>query len=219
MHLLSNFAASQPRLQSQANCVYQGNIDLGCLHAWAMSFACSSVVLAHLIIHVTWMSLYYDTVKSYLFPSSLWIWHPRTASVGVIHFQCRGIQQWAVLPASQDDQGESCLKGRSYSWSVTRSNSRSVYSSLCDINLNPWSSCLLWADEGQGADFFIDDKNLRIRPTAGSFLQVTFRVDSIALEPDESFQVTLSSYPPPPAGSFFLNNLDMTIQDPDGKWQ
>ncbi len=50
-----------------------------------------------------------------------------------------------------------------------------------------------------------------------SFLQVTFRVDSVALEPDETFQLRLSSNPPPPAGSFFLNNLDMTIQDPDSK--
>ncbi len=161
----------------------------------------------------------YDIVKSYLFPSSLWIWHLWTVSVGVTHFHWRGDQSTAVLPASQDNQGKSCLTGNYYSWSVTRSNSRWTNSSLCVINLNMWSSCLLWADEGQGDDFFIDDKNLRISPTSESFLQVTFRVDSVALEPDESFQLSLSSDPPPPPGSFFLKNLNLTIQDPDSKWQ
>ncbi len=68
-----------------------------------------------------------------------------------------------------------------------------------------------------GDDFFIDDKSVTIRQNTGTSLHVTFVADRVALEPDETFQLRLSSNPPPPAGSFFLNNLDVTIQDPDGK--
>ena len=79
---------------------------------------------------------------------------------------------------------------------------------------------LVLTEQGQGQtdDFYIDDNDLIIRQTRGDELVLTFRVDSVALEPDETFQIQLSSTPPPPAGDnvFFLNTLNVTIEDPDG---
>ncbi len=47
--------------------------------------------------------------------------------------------------------------------------------------------------EGSGGDFFIDALDARITPTREDSLQVTFRVDGVALEPDETFQLRLTT--------------------------
>ncbi len=72
--------------------------------------------------------------------------------------------------------------------------------------------------EGSGGDFFIDDLTARITPTTGDSLQVTFRVDGVALEPDEMFQLRLTTDAaiPTAANYFFVDTLKVIIQDPDG---
>ncbi len=47
--------------------------------------------------------------------------------------------------------------------------------------------------EGSGGDFYIDDLSARITPTTADSLQATFRVDGVALEPDETFQLRLTT--------------------------
>ncbi len=72
--------------------------------------------------------------------------------------------------------------------------------------------------EGSGGDFFIDALDARITPTTDDSLQVTFRVDGVALEPDETFQLRLTTDAtiPTDANYFFVDTLNVNIQDPDG---
>ncbi len=72
-------------------------------------------------------------------------------------------------------------------------------------------------DENQG-DFFIDTLEARITSTTGDSLQVTFRFDGVVMEPDETFQLRLTTNDPVPTNEnyFFVNTLNVTIQDPDG---
>ncbi len=72
--------------------------------------------------------------------------------------------------------------------------------------------------EGSGGDFFIDTLSARITPSTGDSLQVTFRVDSVALEPDETFQLRLTTTAAIPTDEnyFFVDTVNVTIQDPDG---
>ncbi len=72
--------------------------------------------------------------------------------------------------------------------------------------------------EGIGGDFFIDDLSARITPTTADSLQVTFRVDGVALEPDETFQLRLitDAAVPTDENYFFVDTLNVIIQDPDG---
>ena len=53
---------------------------------------------------------------------------------------------------------------------------------------------------------------------SGSSLQVTFRLDGVALEPDKTFQLRLTTNPDLTSqGVFIVDTLDVTIQDPDSK--
>ncbi len=72
--------------------------------------------------------------------------------------------------------------------------------------------------EGSGGDFFIDALDARIKPTTEDSLQVTFQLDGVALEPDEIFQLRLTTYAaiPTDANYFFVDTLNVIIQDPDG---
>ncbi len=74
--------------------------------------------------------------------------------------------------------------------------------------------------EGSGGDFFIDTLDARITPKTGDSLQVTFRVDGVALEPDETFQLRLTTDAPVPPDEnyFFVDTLNVIIQDPEGKF-
>ena len=58
------------------------------------------------------------------------------------------------------------------------------------------------------------------RPTAHEVV-VTFLVDSVALEPDETFELELVPLPsiilPAGVGVFFVNQIKMTILDSDRK--
>ncbi len=73
--------------------------------------------------------------------------------------------------------------------------------------------------EGNGGDFFIDDLDARITPTTDDSLQVTFRFDGVVMEPDETFQLRLTTDAALPTDEnyFFVDTLNGTIQDPDGR--
>ena len=63
---------------------------------------------------------------------------------------------------------------------------------------------------------------LRVRALANGQIQnvvVSFRVDTIALEPNETFTLTLNPLvaPTPREGLFFRNTIDVTIIDSDSK--
>ena len=58
---------------------------------------------------------------------------------------------------------------------------------------------------------------MTVRESGTASLQVTFHVDGVALEPDETFQLRLTTNPVLPADVFFVDTLDVTIQDPDSK--
>ncbi len=74
--------------------------------------------------------------------------------------------------------------------------------------------------EGSEGDFVIDTLEARITPSTWDSLQVTFRVDGVALESDETVQLRLSTDDPVPTGEnyFFVDTLNVTIQDPEGKF-
>ena len=54
-----------------------------------------------------------------------------------------------------------------------------------------------------------------IEPGTNGFATVTIRVDGIALEPDETFQLRLVTSSPPPR-VFCLETLDFVIEDGNG---
>ena len=64
--------------------------------------------------------------------------------------------------------------------------------------------------------------NLRPTSTTNAMVQVTFEIDNVALEPRESFQLTLVPAnlisQPQTASEIFLNTIDLTIIDSDGKF-
>ncbi len=75
--------------------------------------------------------------------------------------------------------------------------------------------------EGSGGDFIIVTLEARITPTTGDSLQVTFRFDGVVMEPDETFQLRLTTDDPVPTDDnyFFVDTLSIIIQDPDGKFR
>ena len=75
---------------------------------------------------------------------------------------------------------------------------------------------------GEGSQFDYTVNTLRVRALANGRIQnvvFTFRVDSIALEPNETFTLTLNPLvaPTPRDGLFFQNTIEVTIIDSDGK--
>ena len=77
--------------------------------------------------------------------------------------------------------------------------------------------CLIVEGRGQTDDFFIEDKTVTVRGSGTASLQVTFSLDGVALEPDETFQLRLTTNPPLPNDVLFVNILDVTIKDLDSK--
>ena len=78
----------------------------------------------------------------------------------------------------------------------------------------------LFVEEGSQFDYTVN--TLRVRALANGQIQnvvLTFRVDRIALEPNEIFTLTLNPIvaPTPRVGLFFRNTIDVTIIDNDGK--
>ena len=65
--------------------------------------------------------------------------------------------------------------------------------------------------------------NLQPTSTTNAMVQVTFEIDNVALEPRESFQLTLDPVNlisnPQTAGEIFINTIDVTIIDSDGKFK
>jgi hypothetical protein len=75
---------------------------------------------------------------------------------------------------------------------------------------------------GEGSQFDYTVNTLRARALANgqiSNVVLTFRVDSIAQEPNETFTLTLDPLvvPIPREGLFFRNTIEVTIMDNDSK--
>ena len=81
----------------------------------------------------------------------------------------------------------------------------------------------MWPTAGEGPQFDYTLNTLMaralFRATAPVDVVVTFRVDSIAQEPNETFTLTLvpSAPPTPREGLFFQNTIQMSIVDSNGK--
>ena len=71
------------------------------------------------------------------------------------------------------------------------------------------------------SDVTLNIASLRLRPEATrlQYLMFTLPVDSIALEPDETFQFRLrtTTLVPPGDNIFFLDTVDVTITDAEGE--
>ena len=79
-------------------------------------------------------------------------------------------------------------------------------------------SCSIVEGRGQTDDFFIEDKTVTVRGSGTTSLQVIFRVDGVALEPDETFRLRLTTTPNLESeDAFIIDTLNVTIQDPDSK--
>ncbi len=78
-------------------------------------------------------------------------------------------------------------------------------------------TCLLTTTEGDDA-VIIHFDDFHIRETTGTSLELRAFPDSIALEPDETFQVQLSNNSVLPSGEnvFFVHLLNVIIKDQDG---
>ena len=65
--------------------------------------------------------------------------------------------------------------------------------------------------------------NLQPTSTTNAMVQVTFEIDNVALEPRESFQLRLDPANlisrPQTAAEIFMDNIDLTIIDSDGKFK
>ena len=76
---------------------------------------------------------------------------------------------------------------------------------------------------GDGAQFDYTVNTLTVRAlfssTTPDNVVVTFRVDTIAQEPNQNFTLRLDPVTPPTArqGLFFRDTIEMTIIDSDGK--
>jgi hypothetical protein len=75
---------------------------------------------------------------------------------------------------------------------------------------------------GEGSQFDYTVNTMRARALANgqiSNVVLTFRVDSIAQEPNETFTLTLDPLvvPTPRDGLFFRNSIQVTIRDSDSK--
>jgi hypothetical protein len=77
---------------------------------------------------------------------------------------------------------------------------------------------------GEGSQFDYTVDTLRVRALANGRTDnvvLTLCVDAVAQEPNETFNLTLNplnaSAPTPREGLFFLNTIEVTIMDSDGK--
>lgn len=83
---------------------------------------------------------------------------------------------------------------------------------------------MLHTGEGSGFDYTLGITMVRalFEQSSADEVVVTFRVDSIALEPDEEFALELVPSPlitlPSGDGVFFINRINMTIIDSDSMY-
>ena len=75
---------------------------------------------------------------------------------------------------------------------------------------------------GEGSQFDYTVNTLRVRALSNGQIQnvvLTFRVDTIAQEPNETFTLTLDPLvaPTPRVGLFFRDTIQVTIMDSDSK--
>ena len=75
---------------------------------------------------------------------------------------------------------------------------------------------------GEGSQFDYTVDTLRVRALANGQtdnVALTLRVDAVAQEPNETFNLTLNPLRAPTSreGLFFLNTIQVTILDSDGK--
>ena len=74
----------------------------------------------------------------------------------------------------------------------------------------------------EGSQFDYSVNTLRVRALANGQIQnvvLTFRVDTVAQEPNETFTLTLNPLvaPIPREGLFFQNTIQVTVVDSDSK--
>ena len=74
-----------------------------------------------------------------------------------------------------------------------------------------------FAGRGAAFDYTITSSMVTISPGNNALATVTIRVDGVALEPNETFQLKLVADPPPPR-IFCLDTLDLVIGDGDGNY-
>ena len=72
-----------------------------------------------------------------------------------------------------------------------------------------------FAERGVAFDYTVTDNSVTISENNNDFATVTVRVDGVALERDETFQLRLVAASPP-AGAFCLDTLDVVIVDGNG---
>ena len=74
----------------------------------------------------------------------------------------------------------------------------------------------------EGSDFTVHTDSVRMNSTTPVGVDVTFQVDSVALEWDESVSLSLvksgAAYPPTEKGVFFINTINVTIVDSTGEF-
>ena len=68
---------------------------------------------------------------------------------------------------------------------------------------------------GAGRDYSVTGNMVTIMPDRNDFATVAIRIDGIALEPDETFQLKLVANLPL-SGIFCLDTLDLVIEDSNG---
>ena len=72
-----------------------------------------------------------------------------------------------------------------------------------------------FAGRGAAFDYSVTDNTVTIGQGRNGFATVTVRVDGIALEQEETFQLRLVANSPPP-GIFCLDTLELVIEDGNG---
>ena len=76
--------------------------------------------------------------------------------------------------------------------------------------------------EGASNDYTVNNiQSLDVRPNRNATVQLTLRVDNVALEPDETLSLRLIPTNPlainPGSNAFLLETIQITVEDSDGK--
>ena len=77
--------------------------------------------------------------------------------------------------------------------------------------------CTLHAERGSGRDYTVTNTGGTITSESTDAATVIIRVDGVALERNETFQLKLEVESPPTGDVFCIDILDVVIQDSDGK--
>lgn len=72
--------------------------------------------------------------------------------------------------------------------------------------------------KGSDKDYILNTTSVIISPDTPGIVNIIFRVDGLALEPPETLQLILQTQNAPSGdGSFCISDLDLVIEDADGK--